>query len=52
MKNRYVKPAIVECIVVVEEVIAGSTTIAIGSDVESATTDTGRSRGEWGDLWK
>lgn len=52
MKSKYVKPATLESVVVVEEIIATSqVAIKIGGDVNNATTDAGASRGEWGNLW-
>ena len=53
MKNKYIKPVTVDCGVVVTEIIAGSSiTIGIGKDVDNATTDAGKSRGTWGNLWE
>lgn len=53
MKNRYVKPATLESVIVIEEIIATSQVfIKVGGDVENATTDASTSRAEWGDLWK
>lgn len=53
MKKEYMKPAVQECVAVVDEIIATSQVrITVGGDVENATTDVGSSRGEWGNLWK
>lgn len=52
MKKTYIKPALQECAVVVDGIIATSQVrISVGSDVENATTDAASSRGEWGNLW-
>lgn len=56
MKNKYIAPAIVEYEILVQDIVAtspaSSTTINVGDDVETAITDAGRARGEWGNLWK
>lgn len=53
MKNKYIKPITVEYGTVISEIVAGSSvTIGIGKDVDKATTDAGKSRGSWGDLWE
>lgn len=56
MKNKYIAPAIAELEIVAESIIASSTasstTIKVGEDVETTTTDAGRAQREWGDLWK
>ena len=52
MKKKYIKPVAVDCDAVVTEIIAGSSiTIGVGKDVGNATTDAGKSRGSWGNLW-
>lgn len=51
MKDEYVRPAMVKIELAAEEIIATSTTMTIGNDVETATTDTQGHRGSWGDLW-
>lgn len=56
MKNKYIAPAIVGYEILVQDIVAtspaSSTTINVGDDVETAITDAGRARGEWGNLWK
>ena len=56
MKNEYVRPDVMECLLVADGVMASSQNgmldIRIGDDVECGTTDAGRGRGEWGTLWK
>ena len=56
MKNEYVRPDVMECLLVADGVMASSQNgmldIRIGDDVECGTTDAGRGRGEWGNLWK
>lgn len=56
MKNKYIAPAVVELEIVSEDIVAtspaSSATINVGDDVETATTDVGRGRNEWGSLWK
>ena len=52
MKKAYIKPVAQECAVIVDGIIATSQVrISVGGDVENATTDAGRNRGEWGNLW-
>lgn len=55
MKKVYVKPSVMECVVIANEIIASSQpstlNIKVGDDIETGTTDAARGRGEWGNLW-
>ena len=51
IKYTYSKPAVNEQEISTSTFIASSIRVNVGEDIEHGTTDAGRSRGEWGDLW-
>ena len=51
MKKTYSKPAAAGQEIYTSAFIAGSTTINMGKDIEQGTTDAGKNRSEWGNLW-
>ena len=54
MKKEYVKPTLMEIKLEVCEMIASSgyAMIDFGDDVNSATTDSNKRRGSWGNRWE
>lgn len=51
MKHTYSKPTVNEQEISTSTFIAGSIRVNMGEDIEYGTTDAGRSRDEWGNLW-
>lgn len=52
MKKRYSVPTVAEQEIVTVEFIATSVNITMGYEQETGSTDAGKHKGAWGNLWK
>lgn len=52
MKKRYSVPTVAEQEIATTNFIADSVNIPVGGGQETGSTDAGKQRGEWGNLWK
>lgn len=52
MKKRYSVPTVAEQEIVTTNFIASSVDITVGEEQETGSTDAGKHKGAWGNLWK
>lgn len=51
MKKRYSEPTLAEQEITTNTIIAASVDINVGEDQGNGSTDAGKQRGKWGNLW-